>query len=74
MSAPPARRDADKDSSPSFAAVLGEENLFGWEVPEGDIGHWKVAEGVIDYDAEGQAKSLWTRGAFVPGRAWRATG
>jgi hypothetical protein len=46
-------------------------------VPEGDGGHWKVVDGVIDYDAESQAKgnkSLWTErefGDFVLRVDWR---
>jgi hypothetical protein len=36
-------------------------------VPEGDNGHWKVVEGVIDYDAQSEAagdKNLWTQESF----------
>jgi type 1 glutamine amidotransferase len=36
--------------------------LTGWKIPEGDGGHWKVSDGVIDYDAGSEArgdKALW---------------
>ena len=38
-------------------------DLSGWKVPEGDNGHWQVLDGVIDYDAQSEAKadkSLWS--------------
>jgi hypothetical protein len=33
-----------------------------WKLPDGDNGHWKIKDGVIDYDAESEAqdKNLWT--------------
>ena len=39
-------------------------DLENWKVPEGDNGHWKVVEEVLDYDAESEAtgdKSLWSQ-------------
>ena len=44
-------------------SLFNGKDLAGWKVPEGDDGHWKVVDGVIDYDAGSQAKgdkSLWT--------------
>jgi hypothetical protein len=38
-------------------------DLSGWIVPQGDNGHWKVVDGVIDYDARSEAakdKNLWS--------------
>ena len=38
--------------------------VSGWIVPEGDNGHWKVIDGIIDYDARSEAhgdKCLWTK-------------
>jgi hypothetical protein len=67
----------------SFSAQNGFEPLFngkdlaGWKVPAGDNGHWRVVDGVIDYDAESEAaddKSLWTErtfGDFVLKLDWR---
>src|SRR5262245_7714229 len=46
-----------------FVALFNNRDLAGWKVPAGDNGHWKVVNGVIDYDAESEAqgdKSLWT--------------
>ena len=60
-----------------FAALFNGRDFSGWKVPEGDGGHWKVIDGVIDYDAESQAKgdkSLWTQrefGDFVLHVDWR---
>jgi len=44
-------------------SLFNGKDLSGWEIPEGDNGHWKVLEGVIDYDAESESKSdksLWS--------------
>ncbi len=43
------------------------KDLSGWKVPEGDNGHWKVVDGVIDYDAQSEAKgdkNLWSEESF----------
>ena len=51
--------------------------MAGWKVPQGDNGHWKVVDGVIDYDAQSEAKKdkhLWTEdeyGDFVLRVDWR---
>ena len=48
-----------------------------WNVPEGDNGHWKVLDGVIDYDARSEAagdKNLVSKqefGDFVLKLDWR---
>jgi hypothetical protein len=39
-----------------FVSLFNGKDLSGWKVPEGDNGHWKVINGVIDYDAESEAK------------------
>jgi hypothetical protein len=44
-------------------SLFNGRDLTGWAVPEGDNGHWKVLDGVIDYDAQSEAKgdkNLWT--------------
>jgi hypothetical protein len=46
-----------------FTSLFNGKDLKGWKVPEGDNGHWKVVDGVIDYDAKSEAKgdkNLWT--------------
>jgi hypothetical protein len=74
---PPAARAGDNEPPPGFVALFDGRDFSGWRVPEGDGGHWKVVEGVIDYDAESQArgdKGLWTDrefGDFVLLVDWR---
>lgn len=46
-----------------FTSIFDGRDFANWKVPEGDNGHWKILEGVIDYDAESEApkdKNLWT--------------
>jgi hypothetical protein len=46
-----------------FVSLFNGKNLDNWKIPPGDNGHWKVINGVIDYDAESESKadkSLWT--------------
>ncbi len=50
-----------------FTSIFNGKDLNGWKIPEGDNGHWKVIDGVIDYDAESEAKdnkSLWTQKTY----------
>jgi hypothetical protein len=50
-----------------FVQLFNGRDLSGWKVPAGDNGHWKVVDGVIDYDAESEAagdKSLYTERTF----------
>lgn len=60
-----------------FTSIFNGKNLDGWIVPEGDGGHWKVKDGVIDYDAGSEAKgdkNLWTAkeyGDFILQLDWR---
>jgi hypothetical protein len=68
LAVPLAARDADNEPPSGFVALFNGKDLSGWKAPEGDGGHWKVVDGVIDYDAESEAKqhdkSLWTERAF----------
>ena len=61
-----------------FTPLFNGKDLSGWKVPAGDNGHWKVLDGVIDYDAESEApgddKALWSEreyGDFVLKVDWR---
>lgn len=47
---------ADNEPPAGFTALFNGKDLSGWKVPEGDNGHWKVIDGVIDYDARSEAK------------------
>jgi len=65
---PCAARADDAKSMAGFTLLFNGKDLTGWKVPEGDNGHWKVADGVIDYDAQSEAKgdkSLWTDKSFT---------
>jgi hypothetical protein len=57
-----------KDSAVPKGAVslFNGTDFKGWKVPEGDNGHWKIIDGVIDYDAESEAKdkNLWTEKSY----------
>jgi Domain of Unknown Function (DUF1080) len=70
-------RSGENEPPPGFVALFNGRDLSGWHVPEGDNGHWKVMDGVIDYDAASEAKgdkSLWTErtfGDFVLRLDWR---
>jgi hypothetical protein len=47
-----------------FVPLFNGKDLTNWVAPEGDNGHWKALEGVLDYDAlseaPGKDKNLWT--------------
>ena len=71
-------RAADDGTRPTgFVSLFNGKDLTGWKVPEGDNGHWKVVDGVIDYDAGSEAKgdkALWSEreyGDFVLQLDWR---
>lgn len=52
---------------PGFTTLFNGRDLSGWKVPAGDNGHWRVVDGVIDYDARSEApgdKSLWSEREF----------
>jgi Domain of Unknown Function (DUF1080) len=54
---------AQSDAPSGFVSLFNGKDLSGWKIPEGDNGHWKVLDGVIDYDAGSEAlkdKNLWT--------------
>ena len=59
------------DSAPptgeGWQPLFSGKDLSGWKVPQGDGGHWKVVDGVIDYDARSEAKgdkNLWTEKSY----------
>jgi hypothetical protein len=61
MSSLGARQAAD-----GFTPLFNGRDLSGWKVPAGDNGHWRVVDGVIDYDAESEAKDkdLWSERSY----------
>ena len=55
-------------ASDGFVSLFNGKDLAGWKVPDGDNGHWKVVDGVIDYDAGSESKgdkSLWSDREYV---------
>ena len=59
-----------------FVSLFNGKDFSNWRVPEGDNGHWKIVNGVIDYDAESEAqdKNLWSQkeyGDFILYVDWR---
>lgn len=68
---------ADNQPPAGFTALFNGKDFSNWKVPEGDGGHWKIIDGVIDYDAQSEAKgdkSLWSQkeyGDFVLQVDWR---
>lgn len=75
----PARNAPAVDNTPpeGYTSLFNGKDFTGWKVPEGDNGHWQVIDGVIDYDAQSEAKkdkNLWTErefGDFELQIAWR---
>ncbi len=68
---------SEKNTSNGWTSLFNGSDLSGWVIPEGDNGHWIVADGVIDYDALSEApgsKDLWTEkeyGDFILKIDWR---
>ncbi|MGM0738756.1 MAG: 3-keto-disaccharide hydrolase [Bacteroidota bacterium] len=71
------RSASESAGNEGFVSLFNGEDLTGWIVPEGDGGHWRVVDGVIDYDALSEApddKNLWSEeeyGDFVLRLDWR---
>ena len=50
-----------------WISLFNGRDLTGWKTPIGDNGHWKVLNGVIDYDARSEApgdKNLWSEKSY----------
>jgi Domain of Unknown Function (DUF1080) len=61
------KKGALNQPPPGFTALFNGTDFTGWKLPDGDNGHWKVINGVIDYDAQSEAKgdkNLWTEKEF----------
>ena len=55
-------------AAPDSVPLFNGRDLAGWKIPAGDNGHWRVVDGVIDYDAESEAageKSLFSERSFA---------
>jgi len=68
---------AEGEVEDGFVSLFNGEDLTHWKVPEGDNGRWKVVDGVIDYNADSEAKgdrNLWSEkefGDFILKIDWR---
>lgn len=60
----PTRAQNTNIAPAGFTSLFNGKDLTGWKIPAGDNGHWKVLDGVIDYDARSEApgddKGIWT--------------
>ncbi len=45
-----------QDVPNGFTSLFNGKDFASWIVPIGDNGHWQIIDGVIDYDAESEAK------------------
>ena len=57
----------DQKIPDGFVSLFNKKSLDNWKIPAGDNGHWKVIDGVIDYDGESEAKeekNLWSDKAY----------
>lgn len=67
LSLAPSALAENQEPPPGFVSLFNGKDLSGWIVPQGDNGHWKVVDGVIDYDAQSEAKgdkTLWHEKEF----------
>lgn len=68
---------ATDSAEQGFTPLFDGHDLAQWIIPQGDNGHWKVLDGVIDYDARSEApgdKNLISKkefGDFVLKLDWR---
>ncbi len=55
-----------QDVPAGFTSLFNGKDFTHWKVPVGDNGHWKILDGVIDYDAESEAvnKDLWSANEY----------
>ena len=51
-----AMSDPKKLVADGYISMFNGKDMTGWIVPKGDNGHWKVLDGVIDYDASSESK------------------
>ena len=59
---------ADNVPPEGFTLLFNGKDFTNWKVPDGDNGHWKIANGIIDYDGKSEAKgekSLWSEKEFT---------
>ena len=52
----PALLAADNEPPAGFVPLFNGKDFSNWKVPDGDNGHWKIIDGVIDYDASSEVE------------------
>lgn len=55
------------DPPKGFTSLFNGKDFTNFKLPAGDNGHWKIVDGVIDYDARSEAKAdkhLWTAKSY----------
>ena len=65
---PSVLKAADNEPPTGFVSLFNGKDFSNWKVPEGDNGHWKVIDGVIDYDAQSESaadKNLWSEREYT---------
>ncbi len=68
-----------KKEEEGFVSLFDGKTLEHWKIPEGDNGHWRVVDGIIDYDGKSEApgdKTLWSKkeyADFILKVDWRLT-
>ncbi len=69
--------DSMNTAPEGYTLLFNGTDFSNWRIPEGDNGHWRIVDGVIDYDAQSEApddKCLWTEkeyGDFEIQMDWR---
>jgi len=59
------------EENENLRSLFNGKDFTHWKVPEGDNGHWKIVDGVIDCDARSEAeggnngRSLWSEESFA---------
>ena len=59
--------NAQHNTPAGFTSIFNGKDFSDWKIPDGDNGHWKILDGVIDYDAESEAedgKDLWSKKVY----------
>ncbi len=62
------QKSSESRAKGEFVSLFDGKSLAGWIVPKGDNGHWKVVDGIIDYDGKSESKedkNLWSEQHYV---------
>ncbi len=74
------QKSSETHTKGEFVSLFDGKTLTDWIVPKGDNGHWKVVDGIIDYDGKSESKedkNLWSEqhyADFVLKVDWRFSG